>query len=150
MNGPSEIEATVARFGAEPHPLGLRVTPDRLLDVLTTLRDLHGLRYYVFATATERAETFEVVHALRHPDSGRTVCVFADLPKDGPEIASAARVFTGADWYEREIWDLFGIRFAGHPDLRRILLPDDYEGHPLRKDFPIDTPWGYRPGPDAA
>ncbi len=56
---------------------------------------------------------------------------------DGEEIASVVSVWPTADWHEREVWDLMGIRFAGHPNLRRILLDDDWEGHPLRKDYPI-------------
>jgi NADH:ubiquinone oxidoreductase subunit C len=145
MPSDSTVLALVTRFAAQPHPLGVRVASDRLVDALVTLRDVLGYRYYVFGTACERAETFDVVHAVRDVDTGDTVCVVAEIPKDPAEIASAARVYTGADWYEREVWDLFGIRFLGHPDLRRILLPDDYEGHPLRKGFAIDTPWGYRP-----
>ncbi len=63
------------------------------------------------------------------------------LPGDNPAVASVTSVWPGADWMEREAFDLFGIRFEGHPDLRRILLPEDWEGHPLRKDYPVE---GYR------
>lgn len=71
----------------------------------------------------------------------------ARVSGDNPAADSLVPVWPGAGWLEREIFDLFGVRFTGHPDLRRILLPDDWEGHPLRKDFPVE---GFRDIPSAA
>jgi NADH-quinone oxidoreductase subunit C len=127
--------------------LGLEVPPQALLPTLAALRQA-GLRSYLLATATEVASGFEVVHGVRDVDSGRTVFVKTTVPKEDPVVPSAVAVYAGADWYEREILDLFGVVFDGHPDPRRLLMPDEYAGHPLRKDFPIATPWGYRPATD--
>ena len=69
------------------------------------------------------------------------------LTSDDPVVDSLVPVWPGANWLEREIFDLFGIRFEGHPDLRRILMPDDWEGYPLRKDYPVE---GYRDIPTTA
>jgi NADH-quinone oxidoreductase subunit C len=75
-------------------------------------------------------------HLLRLADEPARVRVQAWLD-DGEEIDSVIGVWPAADWFEREAWDMFGIRFRGHPNLRRILLDDDWEGHPLRKDYPL-------------
>ena len=139
-----DLEALAAELGGKTFPLGIEVPPEALLSALTALRQA-GLRSYLLATATEVASGFEVVHGVRDVDAKRTVFVKTTVPKDGPSVPSAVPVYAGADWYEREILDLFGIAFAGHPDPRRLLMPDDYVGHPLRKDFPIAAPWGYRP-----
>ena len=92
--------------------------------------------------------TMEVVHGLRNIETDDELFVKVSLPGDRPELDSAAMIFAGAEWHEREILDLFGVVFRAHPDPRRILMPDDYEGHPLRKEFPMSTPWGYRPAPE--
>lgn len=80
---------------------------------------------------------FEVVYELRDRDAVRLIRIRAFLGAENPTIASAHDLFGPANWDEREVWDLFGIRFEGHPDLVRILLPDDWEGHPLRRDHPV-------------
>jgi NADH-quinone oxidoreductase subunit C len=84
---------------------------------------------------------FEVVYHLHSIEGNERVRLKCRLGGGQPEIDSVTSVWRSANWYEREVFDLFGIRFAGHPDLRRIMMPDDWEGHPLRKDYPTT---GYR------
>ncbi|HZA26244.1 MAG TPA: NADH-quinone oxidoreductase subunit C, partial [Actinomycetota bacterium] len=74
------------------------------------------------------------LHSLEH---GHRIRVKAGLPEDDLRVGSLTPMFPAADWHEREVYDLFGVVFEGHPDLRRILLPDEWEGHPLRKDQPL-------------
>ncbi len=79
-------------------------------------------------------------HILSHAFKER-IRLRAMVDEPDPAIDSITTVWAGANYYEREVFDLFGIRFAGHPDLRRIMMPDDWKGHPLRKDYPVE---GYR------
>ncbi|MBI3271875.1 MAG: NADH-quinone oxidoreductase subunit C [Planctomycetes bacterium] len=82
-------------------------------------------------------ERFAVVYNLYSFSRNARFRVKAFVPEADPSIASAASIWAGATWAEREAYDMYGIRFEGHPDLRRILMPDDYPGHPLRKDYPL-------------
>ena len=81
-------------------------------------------------------ERFSVVYHLLSHETKERVTVKAYVPEDEPELPSAESLWKTADWQEREIYDLFGISFKGHPNLTRIMNPDDYKGHPLRKDYP--------------
>lgn len=80
---------------------------------------------------------FEVVYHLHSISRNARVRVKCKLPGDNPEIESLTGVWRSANWFERETFDLFGIRFLNHPDLTRIMMPEDWEGHPLRKDYPV-------------
>lgn len=80
---------------------------------------------------------YEVVYHLQSVTSKERLRIKARVPGDNPEIESACSVYRSANWYERETYDFFGIRFLNHPDLKRIMLPEQFEGHPLRKDFPV-------------
>jgi len=139
------LKALEARCRAREFALGVEVDAEALVDCMRSLRDAHGYRYYIVASATDRGETLEIVHGVRNLESGDEIFVKTAVPADRPELDSVALVYSGAEWHEREVLDLFGVTFRGHPDPRRILLPDDYEGSPLRKSFAMDTPWGYRP-----
>jgi NADH-quinone oxidoreductase subunit C len=81
---------------------------------------------------------FELNYHLTSISRREKVRMRAAVPGDNPVADSVTSVWPGAGWMEREVFDLFGVRFNGHADLRRILLPDDWEGHPLRKDFPVE------------
>ncbi len=124
----------------------LIVDPEQLLDVLGWLRDEPGQQYRFLASCHGAdylpAELrFGVHYELLNMDRVERIHVKALLADPGfpelPEIDSCVELFPTADFQEREIYDMFGVVFRGHPDLRRILMPDDYGGHPQRRDFPI-------------
>ena len=95
--------------------------------------DLCGVDYL------RRVPRYEVVVNVLAMDPPHRLIVRVGVPHEAPEVASITDVYPGANFYEREAYDLFGIEFAGHPDLTRILLPDDWAGHPLRKDDPVGS-----------
>ncbi|MCF6150350.1 MAG: NADH-quinone oxidoreductase subunit C [Candidatus Kuenenia sp.] len=80
---------------------------------------------------------FEVVYHLYSIQKKHRVRLKVPLPSDNPTISTVTTIWNTANWHERETYDMFGIQFQGHPDLRKILMPEDFEGHPLRKDYPI-------------
>jgi NADH-quinone oxidoreductase subunit C len=81
---------------------------------------------------------FEVIYHLYSMRLKQRLRVKAPVPADDPEVDSLVPLWKGANWLEREVWDMFGIRFRGHPDLRRILLYEEFQGYPLRKDYPVN------------
>jgi NADH-quinone oxidoreductase subunit C len=83
------------------------------------------------------AERYEVVANFLSHVRNRRIRVIAQLPADAPSVASISDLYPGVNFAERETYDLFGIEFTGHPDLTRILMPDDWVGHPLRRDYPV-------------
>lgn len=103
------------------------------------LVDLCGVDYLDYPDGAKRGSRFEVVANLLSVSKKLRCRVRVAVRGDEPECPSVTDVWPGADWYEREAYDMFGIRFLGHPDLCRILMPDDWEGHPLRKDYPVGT-----------
>ncbi|NNC76133.1 MAG: NADH-quinone oxidoreductase subunit C [Acidimicrobiia bacterium] len=119
----------------------LSVDPEDLVSVVAAARD-GGYRMFVDYCGVDhlrRRPRFEVVLNVIDIGRGQRLEVHVAVGSEDPTLPSLTGVFPGANFYEREIFDLFGINFTGHPDLTRILLPDDWEGHPLRKDYAVGS-----------
>ena len=123
----------------------VRIPPDRLLEVMTFLRDdertrfeqlcdLTCIDYLHFPGAPDRYGVIYSLLSLTHEHRLWAKCFVND---PSPEVPSITGIWKGADWLEREVYDMFGVRFAGHPDLRRILTWDGFDAYPLRKDYPL-------------
>jgi NADH-quinone oxidoreductase subunit C len=118
----------------------LEIAPARIVAVCGFLKDKQGFVRLSTVTGVDRypAEPrFEVVYHLHSISRNRRLRLKCRLRGENPEIESVTAVWRAANWYERETFDLFGVHFRNHPDLRRIMLPEDWEGHPLRKDYPV-------------
>ena len=118
------------------------IKPASIVDVCTWLRDDDKCRFDMLTDLTavdydKRQPRFEVVYHLYSTTEKHRIRLRVPLEESAPTVPSVAGVWRCANWAEREVWDLYGIRFEGHPDLRRILLYEEFEGHPLRKDYPI-------------
>lgn len=106
--------------------------PDLYFDYLV---DLCGVDYQ-----GKKEKRFEVVYHLYSVRHRHAIRLRAEVSENAPTIDSVVPVWAGVNWHEREAYDMYGIVFQGHPDLRRILMPEDWEGHPLRKDYPVKGP----------
>src|SRR5581483_2484550 len=160
-----DVAATIAalqeRFPGDVKPddrkgySGIIVNKEKLVEIATAIRDDYGFNYLSSATAVDylgQGDHLEMVyHAFSVPAGGPGLIFKAQTSRDNASIPSLIRVWPGADFQEREAYDLYGIRFPGHPNLKRILLWDGFEGHPMRKDWreayyeeenkPFDTRW---------
>ncbi|QCC52189.1 NADH-quinone oxidoreductase subunit D [Halapricum salinum] len=120
---------------------GVVVAPDDVADVVATVRERAGLDHCACVTAQEYADRFETIYHLRdYDDPTRELSVVVPVPRDRPCSESVAGVFETTDWHEREAYDLLGIEYDDHPNLERILLPETWQGHPLREDFDQNQP----------
>ena len=125
--------------------LRLHVAPDRLLELLGALKTDRGFAALVEIGGTDYmgypgdrpGSRFEVHYVLRNLDTNQKIVVKTGADDTDPTLPSAVPLWPGADWMEREVFDMFGVKFAGHPDLRRILMPEEFTAFPLRKDYPL-------------
>jgi NADH-quinone oxidoreductase subunit C len=134
---PAALRATHAHRGDAT----ALVDAEQVVEVLRLLRDAPELAFEMLTDVTcvdylGQEPRFEVVYHLYSVAKNHRVRIKARVGGPAPELPSAVALYPSADWMEREVWDLYGVRFRGHPDLRRILLYDGFEGHPLRKDYP--------------
>jgi len=133
------------RFGVESSEfrgqVSLSVAPEHIVELCLTLRDEFGFERLASETAVDywpqQEPRFHLVYQLHSFQYNDRVSIRVPVPGRSPSIPTIVPVYINANWYEREIWDMFGIRFEGHPDMRRILMPEDWDGHPLRKDYPL-------------
>ena len=134
---PDAVQGTHAQLGDATAV----IAAERIPDALRLLRDDPELAFEMLSDLTcvdylGEEPRFELVYHLYSVKRNHRVRIKSRVPEQDPEIASLVSLWPSADWMEREVWDLYGIRFRGHPDLRRILLYEEFEGHPLRKDYP--------------
>lgn len=140
------VEVLRETCGVEPSVEGALVTASVPVasweSAARVARDRLGCRYFNWLTAIDWKERgLEVLCRLDNLESGLALMLRSSLPPGEDRCPSLTALYRGADWAERECFDLLGVCFEGHPDLRRILLDEDWEGHPLRKDYPVDMPF---------
>lgn len=125
----------------EPDTIVARVAREKLAGVARRLKDDPEVGYETlnFVAGVDKVRCLESVYNLYSWKTNTYLELHVEVPRATPEVDTVTTVWPAADWHERESWDMVGIKYLGHPDLRRILLKDDFVGHPLRKDY-VDTP----------
>jgi NADH-quinone oxidoreductase subunit C len=133
-----KFKTQVEEFRGEAHVFA---TAEQIVELLTVLRDQQGFELLSAMTAVDywpqESPRFNIVYQLTSLSQNLSLMVRVPVNGDQPEVPTVSGIYAAANWREREVWDMFGVRFAGHPDPRRILMPPDWEGHPLRKDYPL-------------
>lgn len=134
----ARFEAEVQEFRGE---VTLVVSPVHINAALQALRDEYKFNFLIDVTAVDywpaEEPRFHVIYQVLDTALNLVLCLRSPLNGNSPAISTAEKIWPNANWYEREVWDMFGIRFEGHSDLRRIIMPYEWEGHPLRKDYPL-------------
>lgn len=129
---------------AQPRPdgwLDVTVPAEQVQEIAFRLRDELSMNYLSCLSAVDwKDKGFEVVYHMLELGTRRRIVLRARLGREDPSLPTVVPVWPTANWHEREAWDLMGIRFEGHPDLRRILMREDWVGHPLRKDYVDQRP----------
>jgi NADH-quinone oxidoreductase subunit C len=137
-------EPLIVDRGVSAGDAWLTVDPSNVRDALSGLKD-EGYRLLVFLSCVDHLadasrdwpSRYELIYQLRNMETSEQIRVRAFIDGDPPHIDSVSDLFPPANWDERETYDMFGVIFENHPDLTRILMPDDWVGHPLRRDYPV-------------
>jgi len=144
MNADQARASLASTFGidvAAAVPMVVSVSPDRWQELGRHAKEIVGCRFFNFLTAVDwKEQGLEVVARVDNLEDGVSLMLKTKLGPGVSNCASLTHVYRGANWMERECFDMFGIHFDNHPDLRRILLEDNWEGHPLLKSYAVDTP----------
>jgi NADH-quinone oxidoreductase subunit C len=144
VNAEQARASLASTFGVEiaaAVPMVVTIAPDRWEELGRFAKEKIGCRFFNFLTAVDwKEQGLEVVARVDNLDDNVALMLKTKLAPGVTNCASLTPVYRGADWMERECFDMFGIRFDNHPDLRRILLDDTWEGHPLLKSYAVDTP----------
>ncbi len=130
-----ELQASIPGAVIESLPTGVVIKKEDAAKAFSLLKNELSFESLQCLTAVDRKETIEVVYHVYSFTHRLMATLKVVLPMDDLNVASVTGLWSSADWFEREVYDLFGVRFEGHPDLRRILNPDGWTDHPLRKDF---------------
>ena len=134
-----EFAGKVSGFQGDVMDPNLRVDPQAVVEVCRYLRDEPDLKFEILSDLTgldlPKENKIQVVYHIYSYSHRHQIVLKVDLPRENPQLSTMEGVWKVANWLEREAFDLFGIVFEGHTDLRRILLPEDWVGHPLRKDY---------------
>ncbi len=144
----SALPGAVVGGQSDRGELSLEIAPASLVDACRWLKDVQGFVRLADLTAADwhpREPRFEVIYHLHSFARSERLRLRCRVPGDAAEVDSVTCVWRSANWHERDVFDLFGITFRNHPNLRRIMLPEDWEGHPLRKDYPVyGNKYGYK------
>ncbi len=130
-----------------------RVETSKIVDVVRYLKETPGLQFNMMMDLCgvdypERTDRFEVVYHLYSLENKKRIRLKVRVPEASPLLPSITSLYKAADWFEREVYDLYGVIFTGHPNMKRILLYPEFEGHPLRKDYPVNKRPTRLPTPD--
>ena len=136
----SEFDGEASEFRGQHR---VRIAQDKILAALTALKQEHGFDLLVDVTCVDylnyrgATDRFGLVYLLARAETSDRLTIRVMLNEPDLTVPSVTSLWAGANWMEREVWDMFGITFDGHPDHRRILMPDEFTAHPLRKDYPL-------------
>lgn len=133
-----DFDASFEEFRGEAQVF---VKPEQIVDAITLLRDTHEFELLSAQTAVDywpqEDPRFHIIYQMNSVTENLSIQVRVPVAATNPVVPTVSGLFASANWRERELWDMFGIQFEGHSDLRRILMPPEWEGHPLRKDYPL-------------
>ena len=135
-----KIQDLIVNVKSYANELTLEIAAENLLEVMKTLKEEYQFDYLADITAIDNyteSQRFAVSYNLVNLTQGQRLRVSCPVEENNPEVDSVVSLWSAADWFEREAFDMMGIQFKNHPDLRRMYMPEDYEFYPLRKEFPL-------------